>query len=552
MPSSVYVEADGSVLTGRDAVNAARIDATRFEPNPKRRIDDGSVLLGGNDIAVVDLFVAVLSRVASEAQRVAGQVPGSVVLTHPATWGPTRRLVLETAAQRAGFATVDLIPEPVAAAVYFTRALHHRVNVGDAVVVYDLGGGTFDASVVARTSTGFEVLAVDGLADLGGVDVDHALIDHLGARFGDDPAWGHLMTSHGTAERAARRLLYDDVRMAKEALSRTVQTQLPIPLVNTSAHVTRDELEALTRPLLERAVNVTKAVIHASKLSSDRIAGVFLVGGASRMPLAATMLHHATGQAPTVIEQPELIVAQGATPSTHTPPHTPPLTPPPPIPVEVSSPFTPPDLTPPPTPTPDPDPTPPDLAPPLRPDSGSDVGALPRRSAWIVALVVIVVGALGIWLLIKVFPDPGSNGSQDDVKVQPDLKDNEDFFPHGQLKGFASAWYDDVSKCTDDDTGSVDCEPDDETEPGTMSLELYNLNLFQLDHKGARDEIGPDDSANAPQIEKVGDDSAGYMLTADDSSADLYYWDSRYPEMYGHIVASERSTVKSLYQKHKP
>ncbi|HZE42061.1 MAG TPA: Hsp70 family protein, partial [Stackebrandtia sp.] len=354
MPSSVYVEADGSVLTGRDAVNAARIDATRFEPNPKRRIDDGSVLLGGNDIAVVDLFVAVLSRVASEAQRVAGQVPGSVVLTHPATWGPTRRLVLETAAQRAGFATVDLIPEPVAAAVYFTRALHHRVNVGDAVVVYDLGGGTFDASVVARTSTGFEVLAVDGLADLGGVDVDHALIDHLGARFGDDPAWGHLMTSHGTAERAARRLLYDDVRMAKEALSRTVQTQLPIPLVNTSAHVTRDELEALTRPLLERAVNVTKAVIHASKLSSDRIAGVFLVGGASRMPLAATMLHHATGQAPTVIEQPELIVAQGATPSTHTPPHTPPLTPPPPIPVEVSSPFTPPDLTPPPTPTPDP------------------------------------------------------------------------------------------------------------------------------------------------------------------------------------------------------
>src|SRR4051794_2974539 len=91
LPSAVYVEPDGQVVVGRDAVHSARLDPARFEPNPKRRIDDGSVLLGDRELPVVDLIAAVLVRVAEEWHRAVGPVRPEVTLTCPATWGATRR-----------------------------------------------------------------------------------------------------------------------------------------------------------------------------------------------------------------------------------------------------------------------------------------------------------------------------------------------------------------------------------------------------------------------------------------------------------------------------
>ena len=314
LPSAVYAEPAGQLIAGRDAVHSARLDPARFEPNPKRRIDDGMVLLGDREIPVGELFAAVLARVAEEWHRAVGPVRPTVTLTCPATWGATRRTMLAEAAASAGLEGARLVAEPVAAATYFAQVLGREVPIGSVVVVHDFGAGTFDASVVARTADGFEVLAVDGRDDIGGLDVDAAVVEHLGRTCGErDPAaWQRLVSPSTVEERRAQRQLWDDVRVAKERLSRTQAADLVIPLLDLEVHLTRQELEELAEPVIAQTVEVTRAVMRWADLAEGRLAGVFLVGGASRIPLVATMLHRALDEAPVVIEQPELVVAEGS------------------------------------------------------------------------------------------------------------------------------------------------------------------------------------------------------------------------------------------------
>ncbi|GAA2149304.1 hypothetical protein GALLR39Z86_28520 [Glycomyces algeriensis] len=312
LPSAVFAEADGQLTVGRDARDAARRDPARFEPHPKRRVDDGTVLLGDLEFPVCDLFAAVLTKVRTECARILGNAPATVTLTHPAAWGPTRRLVLEDAAKAAGFATVSMLPEPVAAATYYVAALGHLVPVGAAVVVHDFGGGTFDASVVRRSETGFELLVVDGLDDLGGIDIDAAIIGHFEAHFSAEAVWRDLLAPTTPVQWRQWQHLYDEVRQAKERLSRHSSADLFVPGIDRELHLTRDELDALTRPLLARATRTVAAVIRSARLPESSVVGIFLVGGASRMPLVATMLHQETGRPPTMIDRMEQVVAHGA------------------------------------------------------------------------------------------------------------------------------------------------------------------------------------------------------------------------------------------------
>lgn len=313
LPSAVFAPADGSLLVGRDALDFARTDPAALEPNPKRRIDDGSVLLGTRDVPVGDLFGAILSRVHRECVQVLGGEPDVVVVTHPAVWGSARRLVLQEAATAAGLGSPRLVPEPVAAAGYYAQHLEHDLPVGSNVVVHDFGGGTFDAAVVRRTAAGFEVLSVDGLDDLGGVDIDVAIIGHLRDRFADRPElWQQLLEPRNPGDRRLWRSFADDVRSTKERLSRHSSADLHLPLFDTDVHLTRTELEELTRPMLDRAVRLVTAVIRSAAQPDEANAGLFLVGGASRMPLVATMLHQALGTAPVVVDQLEQVVAHGA------------------------------------------------------------------------------------------------------------------------------------------------------------------------------------------------------------------------------------------------
>ncbi|MGH3663046.1 MAG: Hsp70 family protein [Micromonosporaceae bacterium] len=313
LPSSVYADPNAGLLVGRDAAHAARAMPERFEPNPKRRIDEPTVLLGDAEIPINDLIASVLRRVAAEAQRVTGGPVPTVALTHPAAWGQTRRGILIAAAERAGLGRPTLIPEPIAAASSFVEKSRSGVSPGEAVVVYDLGAGTFDASVVRREPNRFEVVADEGLSQAGGLDIDAAIVAYLGAVYGarHPDLWKRLTYPTTPADRRAKRLLWEDVRTAKEMLSRAPSTTIHVPLADQDAPLGRDQFEQLARPVLDSTVVSTRAAISTAGISPDKVAAIFLVGGGSRIPLAATLLHQAFRIAPTVIEQPELAVAEG-------------------------------------------------------------------------------------------------------------------------------------------------------------------------------------------------------------------------------------------------
>ncbi|MGX7671417.1 Hsp70 family protein [Plantactinospora sp. DSM 117369] len=321
LPSAVYLPPDADLLVGRDAERSAGVAPERLEPNPKRRIDDRTVWLGDRELSVVDVIAAVLRRVVDEASRVVGRPVAEAVLTHPAGWGGPRRVVLTDAARQAGLDQVRLVAEPVAAASYFVTELGKRVPVGRCVVVYDLGAGTFDVAAVRRTDAGFEVLAAQGLPDVGGLDLDAAIVGHVRSlTAGDTDTWARLDWPDSPADRRARLLLWQDVRSAKEQLSRHTRAELHVPLTDTAVHLTRDEFETLAGPLLNRTVEVTTATLRAAGVGRESIAGIFLVGGASRIPLAANLLHRTLRIAPTVLDQPELVVATGAHTTTPTDP----------------------------------------------------------------------------------------------------------------------------------------------------------------------------------------------------------------------------------------
>jgi hypothetical protein len=311
----------GGVLVGRGAEQAGRTHPECLEPHPKRCIDHGRVLLGSPEAASVQPFEvpvealigAVLRRVADEVVRTAGGPAAQTTLTHPAGWATVRRNTL-LAAARPVFGGVALVPEPVAAASHFVAVSGRRVRPGACVMVYDLGAGTFDASVVRWTATGLDVLATEGLTNAGGLDIDAAVMAYLGATYSgrDAATWSRLAAPATAADRRASRTLWDDVRAGKETLSQSSGVHLHVPLFDDEVPLGREQLEHLARPILDRTVESTRSVLRTAGVPPSHLAGLYLVGGASRIPLAATLLHRALGVPPTVLEQPELAVAEGS------------------------------------------------------------------------------------------------------------------------------------------------------------------------------------------------------------------------------------------------
>ncbi|MEW2504896.1 MULTISPECIES: Hsp70 family protein [unclassified Amycolatopsis] len=316
MPSAIFAGEDGTIMVGRDAERRARLDPTRFEPNPKRRIDEQTLLLGTDVVPVNEALAAILRRVLDETTRqLGGEQPDEVRLTHPAQWGPVRRNVLLSSARLAGIgASVVLVPEPVAAAAHFASFPGKGLAPGQALAVYDLGAGTFDVAVVGATQNGYVVLAEDGLPDLGGLDVDQALMVHVGREVShsDPQRWQRLLRPESTADRRTRRALQEDVKAAKEALSRHPQTEVPMPEPFKDVLVTRGELEGLVRPAMLRSVELLARTLRTAGLTPDRLAGIYLVGGSSRLPLVGSMIAEKIGVVPASLDQPETAVALGA------------------------------------------------------------------------------------------------------------------------------------------------------------------------------------------------------------------------------------------------
>ncbi|PWK82569.1 Hsp70 protein [Lentzea atacamensis] len=301
MPSSVYLDEDGTLRVGREAERRSRQDPSRYEPNPKRHIDEATIKLGETNLPVNDALAAIYSRVMeSVTPLLGGGQLDEIRLTHPAEWGPTRRNKLLSSARLAGM-TGQLVPVPEAIAVA-------SLGGGRPLAVYDFGADTFDVSVL---DSEHRILADGSLSDVGGLDVDQALLEHIGRAVSHkDPAgWQRLLRPVTVDDHRARLGLREELRLAKEDLSELPQVEVMMPEPFEKVVVTRAELEALIRPSLIRSAELLIATVQKAGVTPEH---VYLVGGSCRMPLVAQVIAEKVGIVPTNPDHPETIVASGA------------------------------------------------------------------------------------------------------------------------------------------------------------------------------------------------------------------------------------------------
>lgn len=321
MPSAVSMDPSG-VSVGQRALNGQAIHPEWFVAAPKKLIGHGPQVIDGQFVEPESIAAEIFRRVRDEALAVMdGQAPAGVVITHPESWGSDRTSELKRAASAAGFAasSVRLVSEPIAAAHHYARA--RDVPSGTRIAVFDFGGGTLDVAILERDPSGpseYKVLGAGGDGLLGGDDFDEKLwrwvLDQLRSK-GHTEAVDALEGLDGveTPDRLRDRLtLRRSVRAAKEELSRHSSSVIPVAItdVNTTVTITRDEYEELITPEVQQAVRLAFGVLARSGVDKPDL--LYLTGGSSRTPLVARALSATVGMTASKLDDPKLVVAQGA------------------------------------------------------------------------------------------------------------------------------------------------------------------------------------------------------------------------------------------------
>jgi YVTN family beta-propeller protein len=310
-PAAVFIRDDRGLVTGDAAARRAISNPDRVARDIKRNLGNPTpLMLGGAPYAVSDLLGALLEDVLVRATDRQGAKPDVVALTHPANWGPFRKGLFEDVARAAGLTDPLYTTEPEAAAAHYAST--RPLNEGDVLAVYDLGGGTFDATVLRRMEHGFEILGTpEGIERLGGADFDEAIFAHVNYLAGGLLAELDL-SDPKTGVALAR--LRQDCTLAKEALSVDIEATVPVFLPNRhfDVTITRTELEGMIRAPIESTIGTLDRVLRAAQVDSSTLAAVLLVGGSSRIPLVAQMVSEAFGRPTVVGAHPKHAVALGA------------------------------------------------------------------------------------------------------------------------------------------------------------------------------------------------------------------------------------------------
>ena len=311
IPSVVALRIDGTVLTGEAAERRGVTEPTRVAREFKRRLGDPTpIVIGGTPYGAETLMAHLLRGIVDRIAQQQTALPAKVVLSHPANYGPYKLDLLEQVGHLAELAVVEFITEPQAAAVHYSGL--ERIEVGEAVAVYDLGGGTFDAALVRRTDAGFEPLGTpDGLERFGGIDLDEAVFEHVRRSLGRaleglDPA--------DPAVTSALARLRGDCRDAKEGLSSDTEAAIPVmlPSLHTEVRLTRAEFEDMIRPRLRETISTLTRVVRSAGLEFGDLSRVLLVGGSSRIPIVGEMVREATGLPIGLGAHPKHAIALGA------------------------------------------------------------------------------------------------------------------------------------------------------------------------------------------------------------------------------------------------
>ena len=333
-PSVVAFRPDGDRIVGKAAKNQSVTNPTNTVFSIKRfmgrrynevaseiktvpyKVKEGQggravVEIEGEDFTPEQISAMILSKMRADAEKYLGEPVTDAVITVPAYFNDAQRQATKDAGKIAGLNVKRIVNEPTAAALAYGL---DKKGIDQKVLVFDLGGGTFDVSILDLADGVFEVLATNGDNHLGGDDWDQRIIDWLADKFQADNGIDLRQ------DPMALQRLKEAAENAKKELSSAQQAQINLPFITADASgpkhldytLTRAEFERITRDLLDRCKGpVTKALRDANMQLSD-ISEVILVGGSSRMPAVQDLVKQMTGKQPNMSVNPDEVVADGA------------------------------------------------------------------------------------------------------------------------------------------------------------------------------------------------------------------------------------------------
>ena len=321
LPSAVHYQAQGQIDVGYAALAQQAADPLNTLVSVKRFMgrarqdavaaqaayelaDDESVVrirTVQGEISPVEASSRILATLRERAEAALGDSLVGAVITVPAYFDDAQRQATRDAARLAGLNVLRLLNEPTAAAVAYGL----DQNAEGVYAVYDLGGGTFDISILRLTRGVFEVVATAGDTVLGGDDFDAALVAHVLAE---------TNTQRGDLDKLQQRALLTAARRAREALTDATSAVLSVdvPGLTVSVEISRDIFETLAQPLIARTLDCVQRTLRDAKLRASDVKGVVMVGGATRMPVVRQAVADLFGTQPLTDLDPDQVVALGA------------------------------------------------------------------------------------------------------------------------------------------------------------------------------------------------------------------------------------------------
>ena len=310
-PSVVGFTKDGQRLVGQLAKRQAVSNPDRTIASIKRHMGENyKVTVDGKDYTPPEISAMVLQKLKSDAEAYLGETVTQAVITVPAYFNDSQRQATKDAGKIAGLEVLRIINEPTAAALAYGL----DKDQDETVLVFDLGGGTFDVSILELTEGTFAVQATNGDTHLGGDDFDKKVMDWMVAEFQRENG-----IDLSKDKMAAQRLI-EAAEKAKIELSSMTSTNINLPFITADASgpkhldltLSRAKFDELTRDLVERTMEPTKKAMKDAGLSGDDINKIILVGGSSRIPAVQNAIREILGKEPSKGINPDECVSVGA------------------------------------------------------------------------------------------------------------------------------------------------------------------------------------------------------------------------------------------------
>lgn len=312
-PSVVAINKDGERLVGQVAKRQAVANHENTVTSIKREMGtDHRVKLGGKEYTAPEISAMILSKLKADAESYLGSPVTQAVITVPAYFNDSQRQATKDAGKIAGLEVLRIINEPTAASLAY--GLDKGENNNQKILVYDLGGGTFDISILEIGDGVFEVLSTNGDTKLGGDDFDQRIIDLLVEEF------KKAENIDLSKDKLAMQRLKEAAEKAKIDLSAATKTTISLPFITADANgpkhleydLTRAKFDNMTEDLVAKTIECTKRALADAKLSNADINKVILVGGSTRIPAVFEAVKNFTGKEPYKGINPDECVAIGA------------------------------------------------------------------------------------------------------------------------------------------------------------------------------------------------------------------------------------------------